>query len=346
MTQTKVKAYCNHLALQKGLDPGGSAYAFGALLLLEVALPWTQEICASAGKLPQEVLDLYALYQQRYRETGETPGLFLAMIAPDKLYSKPGWRRIILFQRKAAQMAQFARAEYFVPEELAGSLLWALAEAPDTAARFDRWRLKQAASKRDLLVCTHGSVDAACAKFGYPLYRYLRDSHAHNELRVWRVSHFGGHVFAPTLLDMPNGRYWGYVEEAQARQIVQQSGAVTDLNSHYRGWAGLENGFLQVAERAIWQREGWQWFNNAIQGEIVAQDAGEQSGWAEVLIRASGASGSAAYRVRVEIVRQVETIHTTGNEALYPYPQYAVRWLERHSSKDSFHNSEALMAAA
>lgn len=59
-------------------------------------------------------------------------------------------------------------------------------------------------------------------------------------------------MFAPTLLELPEGRFWGYVEKEQARQVAQRDGDVSDLNDHYRGWAGLENGFLQTAERAIW----------------------------------------------------------------------------------------------
>ena len=74
--------------------------------------------------------------------------------------------------------------------------------------------------------CTHGTVDVACARFGYPLYRYLRDGFGGEEggVRVWRASHFGGHVFAPTLIDLPSGLYWAYVTPAQARPLIERSG--------------------------------------------------------------------------------------------------------------------------
>ena len=56
------------------------------------------------------------------------------------------------------------------------------------------------------MVCTHGNIDAACARFGYPIYQQLRQNYATQSLRVWRCSHFGGHQFAPTLIDFPSGR--------------------------------------------------------------------------------------------------------------------------------------------
>lgn len=88
-----------------------------------------------------------------------------------------------------------------------GTLAWALYEAREQLPTFERYRVPDADKVRDILVGTHGTIDVACAKFGYPLYRHLRDTYADEGLRVWRVSHFGGHVFAPTLMDMPTGHY-------------------------------------------------------------------------------------------------------------------------------------------
>lgn len=89
---------------------------------------------------------------------------------------------------------------------------------------------------------------------------------------------------------------------------------------------------MQTAERAIWQREGWRWFDKAIQGEVLAQNDAAQPAWAEVAITAAGQTDSVTYQARVELVRHVETIHTTGNEAVFPHPQYTVRWLKKLSA--------------
>ncbi len=328
--QTTVKAYCNRLAIEKGLDPGGYAGSFDDAILIETPLPWRNNIYQQAGVLPQEAINLMALWLQRYQETGAYRHRPL-LIAPDDEYSRAGYRRVMFYTRTADEIAAFDKVEYSVPDDELGGLLWALFEGRDDLPRFDVYRTPEADAIRDVLVCTHGTVDAACAKFGYPLYNDLRRNYADESLRAWRVSHFGGHVFAPTLMDMPTGHYWAYVEEVQAQGIVTRSGDVGALRGHYRGWGGLDGGFLQAAERELWQMHGWDWFGWPKQGEIVAQDDdAEHPAWAEVRIYATAPDGTSyAYEMRVEVARYVETITTTGYENTYNYPQYTITHMER-----------------
>src|SRR5690606_21421331 len=153
---------------------------------------------------------------------------------------------------------------------------------------------------------------------------------AHDTLRVWRVSHFGGHVFAPTLMDMPSGRYWAYMDKVQAEQIAHYTGDVAALEGHYRGWAGVEDGFMQAAESALWQLHGWDWFKWSKSGEVIAGDDGEQPTWADVRIHYAAPDGeTGAYDVRVEIQQHIETIITTGDQRTYNYPQYAAAQITR-----------------
>jgi hypothetical protein len=130
------------------------------------------------------------------------------------------------------------------------------------------------------------------------------------------------------MMDMPIGHYWAYVEANQADQIVQRSGDVCALYGHYRGWAGLEGSLLQVAEREMWMQFGWDWFTFHKSGQILSQDAdnGEEPEWAEIQIDYSSPNGgnSGAYIARVEVRERVSTIHTSGEEEEYPYPQYVV----------------------
>lgn len=328
--QTPVKAYCNRLAIDKGLDPAGYAGSFDDAILIETPLPWKKDIYQQADPLPQEALNLMALWLQHYQATGAYRHRPL-LIAPDDDYSREGYRRVMFYTRQTGAIAQFDKVEYSVPVDELGALLWALFEARDNLPKFEAYRTPQADTIRDILVCTHGTVDAACAKFGYPLYKELRHKYADEHLRVWRVSHFGGHVFAPTLMDMPTGHYWAYVEEAQAQQIVTRSDDVTLMRGHYRGWAGLEAGFLQVAERELWQEHDWDWFNWLKQGEILAQDADEEHPiWAEVRLQAITPDGTHYnYTLRVEVTNHIETITSTGYENTYNYPQYTVAHKER-----------------
>jgi hypothetical protein len=323
------KAYCNLLAIEKGLDPVGYAGSFDDSVLIEIPLPWKRDIYQQAGALPQEAIDLMALWLQRYHETG-VYGHRPLLIAPDKDYSEQGKRRVMFYTRKEGQISTFDKVEYSVPEAELGALLWALFEAPDDLEKFSAYRVPQADTIRDVLVCTHGTVDAACAKFGYPLYNDLRKNYADESLRVWRVSHFGGHVFAPTLVDMPTGHYWAYVEEDQARKIVQQQGDLDILQGYYRGWAGVEGGFLQTVERDLWQAHGWEWLDYIKSGEVLAMDTDKEPSWAEVRMTCISPDGECkVYEARVEVDRYVETITSTGQDHRYSYPQYIVTQLEQ-----------------
>lgn len=111
---------------------------------------------------------------------------------------------------------------------------------------------------REMLVCTHGERDGCCGRFGEAAYRYLRDHHAGSDLGVWRVSHFGGHRFAPTLLELPDGRCWGRLSADALAVLVQRSSPPLELMRHYRGWCAIP-GPAQAAERDLFARHGWSW---------------------------------------------------------------------------------------
>ncbi|MCA9912367.1 MAG: sucrase ferredoxin [Anaerolineae bacterium] len=320
------KAYCNCLALKCGLDPIGHAGNFQDALIVEVPLPWKSDMFYDEKVLPSEIRNLLALWLQQYRETGVYPHRPLT-IAPDKEYTLDGYRRVMLYTRPAAPFTAFEKVEYLVPVEKLGILVWSLFEDRAALPQFDSYRVPDADHVRDILVCTHGTIDVACAKFGYPLYKHLRDTYSSEHLRVWRVSHFGGHVFAPTLMDMPIGHYWAYVGKEQAVQIIQREGNVAALRGHYRGWAGLDDGFQQTAECDLWQRYGWDWFGYPRMGETLVQDEDNiDSQWADVCLRWKLPDESEmAEKLRVDVAHMVETPSSTDGESTYPYSQYRVR---------------------
>jgi len=325
---TKDKAYCNVLAIEKGLDPAGYAGVFDTAFALELPLPWPRAILLEPDKLPPELVQLIGVYLNMPEE--ERPSIRPLFIAPDETYSTPGYRRFIYYTRPAGTFAEFDRHEYLMPEAEVGKLIWALQQAPETVAQFESYRVDNG-DVRDIMVCTHGSVDVACAKFGYPLYRHLRDEMATDKLRVWRVNHFGGHVFAPTLMDMPRGDYWAFVDPDDGRRIIERDGDFTPLGKKYRGSAALPYGFAQAMERDILLREGWVWMTYQRQGIELAKDEGDSPGWAEVRITYQSEDGSVqgAYEGRVTIADYVETIGSTGDEKTHAYPQYQVTRLEK-----------------
>lgn len=79
--------------------------------------------------------------------------------------------------------------------------------------------------ERTYLVCSHSGHDACCALRGRPLARGLRAAGAD----VWECSHLGGDRFAPNVVVLPDGFYYGQVP-----------GDGTDLlEAHARGEVAL-----------------------------------------------------------------------------------------------------------
>lgn len=328
VTDNPAHPFCNTLALEKGLDPAGYARTFDIAIALEIPLPWTHDILQDSDLVPLELVRLV----NGNPAIPDSAGLRIRPIflAPDADYSVPNYRRVIVYTRPSGAFAGFDRMDYLVPRTAAGALIAALYEKPETLSQFDTYRADSTVT-RDIMICTHGAKDAACGKFGYPLYQLLRATATSANVRIWRVNHLGGHVFAPTLVDMPKGDYWGFVNETTARLILDRAGDIRALGKHYRGWAGLPEGFLQAGERDILMREGWRWQQMCKQGVELARDTtGENPRWADIRIDYYSPDGSihGAYEVHVIVKEHLMTIPSTGKTTVKAYPQYAVTSLK------------------
>lgn len=101
-------------------------------------------------------------------------------------------------------------------------------------------------------VCTHGRHDACCAERGRPLCRAL---HEVEPEASWEVSHIGGDRFAPNLLMLPWGLYYGRVEPEEAAGFARTHRAGELSLPHLRGRCAL--GFaVQAAEVALRRETG------------------------------------------------------------------------------------------
>jgi hypothetical protein len=326
ITMTNKKApkncrFCSEISQANGEDPIGSALTPEQYLIIEAAPPWPDEIWIEPNPMPQGVLDaLNYTWEQDI-------SIRQLAIAPDREYSQRGLTRVIHYRRPAKLFAKFEKQEFLVQNDLVGSLALALLKQPKELVNFEQYQ-QQTNHIRDLLVCTHGNVDVACSRFGYPIYKKLRSEHVNasgGKVRVWRCSHFQGHQFAPTLIDLPEGRYWGHLQPEILDILVQRNAPVTKLYPFYRGWAGLSK-LEQIVEREIWMQEGWDWIEYHKKGEILAMDEINQD-WAEVRIEFFTHDGSAcsAYEARVELCGYVVTAVNSGeNEPLEEVKQYRV----------------------
>jgi hypothetical protein len=68
------------------------------------------------------------------------------------------------------------------------------------------------------LVCTNGKRDPCCARHGVAVYHNLSRL---NPGSVWQSSHMGGHRFAANVIILPEGIYYGRVEENTIESLLR-----------------------------------------------------------------------------------------------------------------------------
>lgn len=262
--QCDVQQMCSLISRKGGEDPIGTAGSYERYLLVEIPTPWERDASQSRAVSP-ELREVLAEAERRGL------GLRFLALVPDEEMSPPGYTRVIHLRRPPAPFATYEKEDYLVPSSEVAMVASAILLESRDLGSFERCR-QDTRHIRDLLVCTHGSRDACCAKFGYPLYRVLRDVHvplSGGKIRAWRTSHLGGHRFAPTLLDLPEGRYWAHLDDSTLEALLTRSGAVPQLRECYRGWGGLETLFEQAVERAIFEQEGWEWVDYLKAGSML-----------------------------------------------------------------------------
>ena len=260
---------CSVFSTNNGEDPGGSATWWRQCLIVEVPEPWASDVMESRA-FPAEV----SVELARAAEAGLQ--VRLQCVTPDAEYSREGETGVMFFSRSDGPFSSYAKVEYRVPDAELGPLVAALLTRPDDLGRFASHR-QDTGHLRDILVCTHGAHDTCCGSIGYPVYDLLRHRYARApgaNLRVWRVSHLGGHRFAPNVLDMPEGRNWVRIGEGQLDALVHRTGDASDLRARYRGWVGMESPYEQLAEREALMREGWGWTDRRVDSRIVDLDDG------------------------------------------------------------------------
>jgi hypothetical protein len=103
------------------------------------------------------------------------------------------------------------------------------------------------------VVCAHGKRDRCCAKYGRPLYDLLKGKV--DPAWVWQSTHVGGDRFAGNVVVLPEGLYFGRVDERNVDPILDHyfEGRI-DLE-HYRGRSAYTFA-VQAAERAVREETG------------------------------------------------------------------------------------------
>jgi hypothetical protein len=100
------------------------------------------------------------------------------------------------------------------------------------------------------IICTNGKRDAACARFGLPLYNALRDLRPE---QVWQTVHIGGHRFAGTLVYLPLGLYYGRLSPEDAPALIEAHERGDLLLNKLRG-RSIHEAPVQAAEQTLRER--------------------------------------------------------------------------------------------
>ena len=250
--------FCSDYAKQVGEDVIGSATNYQTYILVECPPPWMSEAFNSKW-VPK---NLQLLVEEVNR--AKLPIRFL-LIANDSSH-KVDNTTLLIYQRQENLSHGYRQQELKLPniEQVAPAVRKWL------SGRSCEYEIATSVT-RDILVCTHGSHDLCCARYGNPFYFYANATISNldfNNIRLWKSSHFGGHRFAPTAIDLPEGRYYGNLDRDSFQSILTRSGDIQCLSKVYRGW-GILPSALQVLERELILKNGWNWFTYKATGKII-----------------------------------------------------------------------------
>ncbi len=302
-------ARCAAASLAAGEPVSGTAPTHQRFLLVECDLPWAAKLLhsdrcgAELRRIEQETLSQGQSHrlQAITRTTGR---------------AADGLRQVTLATQPARPFAAYERATWRVPDDQVAALCLALLSNAPTLAEFAAWRAEPAAC--ELLVCTHQEHDVCCGELGRPLYEALRERAEARpaELTLWRSSHLGGHRFAPTLLELPAGRYWGRMTPELAAALLDRQDPAA-LVDGYRGWSALPGGPAQVADGALFAAFGWSWLDapRAVTVRSEAPDA----------VTCLARTATAQYEVVVEPAPALLTLSSSGDAQPVSLPQWRVR---------------------
>lgn len=117
------------------------------------------------------------------------------------------------------------------------------------------------------LVCTNGRRDPCCGRLGRDLARALKAGLGE---RLWECSHVGGHRFAPNLVALPHGLFFGRLDPERARRVVAEVDEGRIPLEGYRGRSSLSPA-AQAADAFVRARKGVEGLDGV---EILSEDDG------------------------------------------------------------------------
>lgn len=318
------KFFCADASKCAQEDIIGTGSNYQTYVLIECCLPWESE-AFNSKEVPQNLKNLV----EEVEHSKEKIRFLLINSDKHKCANK---RKVLIYDNKRQELfGGYEKHEFNADsiDQVAGIVKSYLAgEVPDCETENKQ--------TRDILVCTHGSHDMCCARYGNPFYSQataLVSELELNDVRVWRSSHFGGHRMAPTAIDLPDGRYYGNLDRTSFQSILTRAGDIECLNKVYRGWGILPNP-IQVLERKLIMLYGWDWFNYKVASKILDLDIKNEA----FLVEITFAKADATYTYRANLVKdETKTVRLKGScgaKKESEFVKYAVEDLHFYSKKE------------
>lgn len=77
---------------------------------------------------------------------------------------------------------------------------------------------KYKSDEKIIIVCSHGSYDSCCGKYGIKIYNEIANNHDYS---CWNTTHVGSHRFSANLVILPEGIYYGRVNQNNINNILE-----------------------------------------------------------------------------------------------------------------------------
>jgi len=213
---------CSDSARMRGEQLQASAVPYRRFLLLEVPGPW------GSSALDEKLMDAEVSRQLAAAATATGTHVMLIRRPGRHPVSEAGGRKRSMAWAFADMSPRSRRILWGSWRDAADLLSLDMdADIPGEA--------NAAGPQRLALVCTNGKRDQCCAIRGRPVAAAIA---AATDWDTWECSHLGGHRFAATMMLLPTGDMFGWVDPEVALEVVKRFDAGQLMLSHYRGQAG------------------------------------------------------------------------------------------------------------
>lgn len=250
------------------VDPIGNAAGYDGYLVVDVAPPWDREVT------DQEPLRSIVGGQSSAAVSADGSRWRPLARVPDPGLVARGLRRVTAHRATVADLdgleltGPFERREWVLPAERVVALGRAVlglepldGDDPIGDDEISGALVAPEVAGSDLLICTHGRRDQCCGSLGTTVHELLGQLWAGSAApaRRQRISHTGGHRFAPTSITLPDGYLWSHLDAEAADRLVRRVDPPEAFALNCRGCSLFPSPARQIADRAGLIEVGWEW---------------------------------------------------------------------------------------